>query len=73
MKNIFMLFAIFAMVSCGTTEEECTHGETTTDTVVTETEVVTVTESDSLDVSTIETVSELLDTLESIPSQPVVE
>jgi len=69
MKNIFMLFAIFAMVSCGTTEKECTHGETTTDTVVTE----TVSDFDSLDVSTIETVGELLDTLETIPTQPEVE
>jgi hypothetical protein len=69
MKNIFMLFAIFAMVSCGTTEQECTHGETTTDTVVTE----TVTEVDTLDVSEFETVGELLDTLETIPVEPVVQ
>ena len=68
MKNIFMLFAIFAMVSCGTTEQECTHGETTTDTVVTE----TVTKVDTLDVSEFETVGELLDTLETIPVEPVV-
>ena len=60
-----MLFAIFAMISCGTSEEECTNHET----VVEE----TVVEETTLDVSEIETVGELLDTLESIPSEPVVE
>jgi uncharacterized protein YcfL len=69
MKNIFMLFAIFAMVSCGTSEEECTNHEAPADTVVVEETV----EETTIDVTEIETVGELLDTLETIPSEPIVE
>jgi len=65
-----MLFAIFAMVSCGSSEEECNNHETTVETeVVTE---VTV-EENVLDVSKIETVEELLDTLNTLPSEPTEE
>ena len=75
MKNLLMLFAIFAMISCGTSEEECTNHETVVEETVVEETVVeeTVVEETTLDVSEIETVGELLDTLESIPSEPVVE
>ena len=66
MKNLFMLFAVIGMVSCGTSEGECEHHEAPADTVV-------VVEETTLDVTEIETVGELLDTLESIPSEPVVE
>ena len=66
MKNLFMLFTIFAMVSCGSSEEECTNHETTIETEV-------VTEETSLDVAEIETVEELLDTLETLPSEPTSE
>ena len=66
MKNLFMLFAIFAMVSCGSSEDECTHHDTTVETEV-------VTEETSLDVTKIETVEELLDTLETLPSEPTAE
>jgi len=70
MKNIFMLFAIFAMVSCGTSEEECTNHETVVEETVVE---ETIVEETTLDVSGIETVRELLDTLETLPSEPTVE
>ena len=66
MKNLFMLFAVIGMVSCGTSEGECENHESPADTVV-------VVEETTLDVTEIETVGELLDTLESIPSEPVVE
>lgn len=66
MKNLFMLFAVIGMVSCGTSEGECENHEAPADTVV-------VVEETTLDVTEIETVGELLDTLESIPSEPVVE
>ena len=66
MKNLFMLFAIFAMVSCGTSEENCEHHKT-------KCETTTVTEETSLDVTKIETVEELLDTLETLPSEPTEE
>ena len=69
MKNLFMLFAVIAMVSCGTSEGECENHEAPADTVVVEETV----EETTLDVTEIETVGELLDTLESIPSEPVVE
>ena len=61
-----MLFAVIGMVSCGTSEGECENHEAPADTVV-------VVEETTLDVTEIETVGELLDTLESIPSEPVVE
>ena len=67
MKNLFMLFAVIGMVSCGTSEGECAHHEAPTDTIV------VVVEETSLDVTEIQTVGELLDTLESIPSEPDVE
>ena len=70
MKNLFMLFAIFAMVSCGSSEEECTHHETTVETEVVTEETV---EETPLDVTEIETVEELLDTLETLPSEPTTE
>jgi uncharacterized protein YcfL len=70
MKNLFMLFAIFAMVSCGSSEEECSNHETTVETEVVTEETV---EDTSLDVSEIETVEELLDTLETLPSEPTAE
>lgn len=60
-----MLFAVIGMVSCGTSEGECENHEVPADTVVVE--------ETTLDVTEIETVGELLDTLESIPSEPVVE
>ena len=66
MKNLFMLFSVIGMVSCGTSEGECENHEAPADTVV-------VVEETTLDVTEIETVGELLDTLESIPSEPVVE
>lgn len=66
MKNLFMLFAVIGMVSCGTSEGECENHEAPADTIV-------VVEETTLDVTEIETVGELLDTLESIPSEPVVE
>lgn len=66
MKNLFMLFAVIGMVSCGTSEGECENHEAPADTVV-------VVEETTLDVTEIETVGELLDTLELIPSEPVVE
>lgn len=70
MKNLFMLLAIFAMVSCGSSEEECTNHETTVETEVVTEETV---EDTSFDVSEIETVEELLDTLETLPSEPTAE
>jgi hypothetical protein len=66
MKNLLILFAVIGMVSCGTSEGECKHHETSADTVV-------VVKETTLDITEIETVGELLDTLESIPSEPVVE
>jgi hypothetical protein len=68
MRNLILMSAILAMVSCGSSEEECTNHETDGAIVITET-----TEGDTLDVTEIETVGELLDTLESIPSVPVTE
>ena len=69
-----MLFAIFAMVSCGSSEEECTHHETTVETeVVIEETVEETVEETPLDVTEIETVEELLDTLETLPSEPTAE
>jgi uncharacterized lipoprotein YajG len=70
MKNLFMLFAIFAMASCGTSEKECDNHETTVETEVVTEETV---EETPLDVSEIETVGELLDTLETLPSEPTAE
>jgi uncharacterized lipoprotein YajG len=70
MKNLFMLFAIFAMASCGTSKKECDNHETTVETEVVTEETV---EESPLDVSEIETVGELLDTLETLPSEPTAE
>lgn len=70
MRNLFMLFAVIGMVSCGTSEGECENHESPTDTVVVVEETV---EETTLDVTKIENVSDLLDTLQAIPSEPTVE
>jgi hypothetical protein len=72
MRNLILMSAILAMVSCGSSEEECTNHETEGDIVITDNTEET-TEGDTLDVTEIKTVGELLDTLESIPSVPVTE
>lgn len=66
MKNVIMLAGILAMVSCGTSEGECSH-----DNVIIFKDSTKST-SQTLDVSKIETVGELLDTLESIPFDSTV-
>ena len=72
MRNLILMSAILAMVSCGSSEEECTNPETEGAIVITDNTEET-TEVETLDVTEIETVRELLDTLESIPSVPVTE
>jgi len=72
MRNLILMSAILAMVSCGSSEEECTNHETEGAIVITDNTEET-TEVETLDVTEIETVRELLDTLESIPSVPVTE
>ena len=66
MKNVIMLAGILAMVSCGTSEGECTH-----DNVIVLKDSTEST-SQTLDVSEIETVGEFLDALESIPFDSTV-
>ena len=67
MKNLMYLSVVALMMSCGTTEEtEIVVQPVTEETVV---EDITVEET-TLDVDGIETVGELLDTLETI--EPVV-
>ena len=67
MRNLILMLSILAMVSCGSSEKECTNHETDGTIVITANTEET-TEGDTLDVTEIETVGELLDTLESIPS-----
>ena len=67
MRNLILMSAILAMVSCSSSEEECTNHETDGSIIITANTEET-TEGDTLDVTEIETVGELLDTLESIPS-----
>lgn len=66
MKNVILLFGVLVMMSCGTSE-----GENSNDNVIVIRDT-TKTTSDTLDVSGIETVGELLDMLESIPSDSTV-
>ena len=72
MRNLILMSAILAMVSCGSSEEECTNHETDGTIVITDNTEET-TEGNTLDVTEIENVRELLDTLASIPSVPVTE
>ena len=72
MRNLILMSAILAMVSCGSSEKECTNHETDGAIIITDNTEET-TEVETLDVTEIETVGELLDTLESIPSSPVTE
>ena len=72
MRNLILMSAILAMVSCGSSEKECTNHETDGAIIITEITEET-TEGDTLDVTEIENVRELLDTLASIPSVPVTE
>lgn len=72
MRNLILMSAILAMVSCGSSKEECTNHETDGAIVITDNTEET-TEVETLDVTEIETVGELLDTLESVPSVPVTE
>lgn len=72
MRNLILMSAILAMVSCGSSEEECTNHEAEGTIVITDNTEET-TEVETLDVTEIETVGELLDTLESVPSVPVTE
>lgn len=72
MRNLILMSAILAMVSCGSSEEECTNHEAEGTIVITDNTEET-TEVETLDVTEIETVEELLDTLESVPSVPVTE
>lgn len=76
MKNLLLTLSVFSLISCGTSTEECTHDDvTTTDSVVVEESVLEVVDSrpDTLDVSELTNVQELLDTLESLPSEPTAE
>ena len=66
MKNVILLFGVLVMMSCGTSE-----GENSNDNVIVIRDT-TKTTSDTLDVSGIETVGELLDVLESIPSDSTI-
>jgi len=66
-----MLFAVIGMVSCGTSEGECENHEAPADTVVVVVEETV--EETTLDVTKIENVRDLLDTLQAIPSEPTVE
>lgn len=64
MKNLFLLFAIIAFVSCGETETE-------TEVILKDTTVVEETQMKdtvTFDTTGITTVGELLDTLSSMPS-----
>ena len=68
MKNLMYLSVVALMMSCGTTEEtEIVVEPITEETVVEDTTTV---EETTLDVDGIETVRDLLDTLETI--EPVV-
>lgn len=76
MKNLLLTLSVFSLISCGTSTEECTHDDvTTTDSVVVEESVLEVVDSrpDTFDVSGLTNVQELLDTLETLPSEPTVE
>lgn len=76
MKNLLLTLSVFSLISCGTSSEECTHDDvTTTDSVAVEESVLEVVDSrpDTLDVSELTNVQELLDTLESLPSEPTAE
>ena len=76
MKNLLLTLCVFSFISCGTSTEECTHDDvTTTDSVVVEESVLEVVESrpDTFDVSGLTNVQELLDTLETLPSEPTAE
>lgn len=74
MRNLILMSSILAMVSCSSSEEECTSHETHTDGIITITEnTEETTKGDTLDLTEIETVEELLDTLESSPSTTVTE
>lgn len=64
MKNVIMLAGILAMVSCGTSEGECSHETSKNDTIV-----VIRDNSSDLDVNNVDT---LLDTLNSTPVDSVV-
>ncbi len=59
MRNLLLMSAILAMVSCGT-DTQTTEETTTTDSV-------------SIDVAEIDSVQQLLDTLESVPVEPTTE
>ena len=64
MKNLFYLPVVLLVMSCGTTEEtDVVITPVTEETIVTE---ETVVEDTTFDVTEIETVGELLDTLETI-------
>ena len=76
MKNLLLTLSVFSLISCGTSTEECTHDDvTTTDSVVVEESVLEVVDSrpDTFDVSGLTNVQELLDTLETLPSEPTAE
>jgi len=76
MKNLLLTLCVFSLISCGTSTEECTHDDVnTTDSLVVEETTLEVVDSrpDTLDVSGMNSVQDLLDTLGAMPSQPVVE
>lgn len=66
MKNVVLLFGVLVMMSCGTSSVENSNDNVI---IIRDTTKIN---TPSLDVSGIETVGELLDVLESIPSDSTV-
>ena len=65
MKNVIMLAGILAMVSCGTSEGECSHENSTTDSLI-------IINDGSSNLDEVEDVTLLLDSLDSTPSDSVI-
>jgi hypothetical protein len=64
MKNLLLMSVMLVMISCGSSDGEGTNQQT--DSTATEN-----TNMDSLNVTEVKTVDELLDTLKSVPSEAV--